>query len=95
MAKSIEKFNPYDPKHKKLEDLPKKQRKDFKKAEDGFVKIAAEEDVGTAQEVAEVIESIRAKYMPDIKRLRAEGNERGAGVLEEQMNDAIKALEEE
>lgn len=91
MIKPIEQFDPYGSKYKKIEDLPRGERKKFKKAEGGFVRVSAEENAEAAMSLAEV----QASYMEDILRYRKEGKEHEAGILEEEMAAMLKAIEEE
>lgn len=91
MAKSIEQFDPQDSKYKQLGDLPKKQRKQFESAENGFIRKSFEKDPEAARSLAEV----QNIYMEDILRLKKEGKNDEAAILEEEMATALRDFEKE
>lgn len=56
---SKEMFNPYDPKYKKVEDLPEKKQSDFRNYKDGFVGKDAFEEEYRIERVADSADHIK------------------------------------
>lgn len=57
---SPEMFNPYDPKYKKVEDLPKEMQPKFQDYQDGFVTKAAQEEFESAEKIIRLAKELKA-----------------------------------
>lgn len=70
-----EKFDPSDPKYKKVEDLPEAEQKRFKNVEDGFVKktVATSEGIIEKKKVDALVEDIsRSATEEEYKNLKSD-----------------------
>lgn len=86
----MEKFDPSDPKYKKVEDLPEDKRKDFSDVEGGFVKKEVIDYHRKIEEKQKGNESIGDKLRNALEKvLEGEENTRKGKVLEMIMQQAV------
>lgn len=84
---SPEMFNPYDPKYKKVEDLPKEMQPKFRNYKDGFVTEAAEEEYKEAELVIRLAKELKEAGVDVKEFMRANRTKRMREIGEAIKND--------
>ena len=87
----MEKFDPLNPKYKRVEDLPKKEMAGFKNVENGFVKKTAIDDQGKAEDMARM--SRVQKGYEKILEFKKKGLYKEAQILLEELEKDMDIME--
>lgn len=80
-------FNPYDPKYKKVEDLPKEMQPKFADYKDGFVTKAAREEEAEAEKIIQLANQLKEAGVDAKKILRYDRSGRMKEIGEAMQND--------